>query len=957
MSAEKPFLENVARQIAGNSGAEPWETCLVLPNRRAGLFIRKYLAEAMTKTFFAPDIYSIGDFTEYLTGMQIAEPLSLIFDLYDIYSDEESDPQTIDDFMGWGFMMIRDFSDIDNRLLDPAEVFGYLSDSRAISLWNPGDSPLTGFERRYLRFYRSLLDYYKAFTSRIITKKQVYQGLVNRMAAEMEEDRLLSLLKWKKIWFAGFNALTRAEESLIRKLVFFGRSEVLWDADSYYLDDEMQEAGWFMRGYRKKQPFALEKWIGSHFKTGEKHLRVIGVPQKVGQAKAAAEILSRMDREALAPDKTAVILNDESLLIPLLNSIPGNISEFNVTMGYPFRHTALYSLIISLFDLHEHAVKYREVRNTKEDRFHYRDIARILSNQHIRDILGREESITHTGVGLIAAMKESGKVYFIAREIDELLHSAGLTGESLVKPLFDTWNNDPQAALGSVGNICSLLRDIYGGVNEGADPSPGNKVKLEYLYHFHLLLNRLENTPNLLRFVTSISSLRGLIEQMARSSNMPFYGEPLKGLQVMGMLESQTLDFRNVIMLSVNDDYIPAGRRDNSFIPVDIRVQFGLPTYKQANSIFAYHFYRLLQRADNVWFIYNTEPGELGGGEKSRFITQIMHELPGYNKDIRISESVLAVFPAAGPGLPGIQISKNQIVMEELNRLAGRGISASALISFINCPLQFCLKYLFRLEELPEVEETVESGTLGTVVHEVLMRLYRPFLNKHLKVDELKGMKERVAELVRDSFSENYREGGIEYGRNLLMAKVAERMISNFLIHELRKVTSGSAPVMRYLEESWHLDMPFSSEAGGLDSLRMKGIADRIDEINGGLRIIDYKTGMVRPGELKLKNWEDLNLPESNRPFQLLFYAWLFAKKMNIRSDFHAGIISLRNLREDVIPLITPEGEMMNEETLRRFEEFLSSLLSQIFDTTVAFTPTKDPSLCEFCSFSGICNR
>ncbi|MBN1339924.1 MAG: PD-(D/E)XK nuclease family protein [Bacteroidales bacterium] len=948
MDKIRSFLEAVAERIHRDEEQNPGEYCLVFPNRRAGLFIRKYLAAGREKPFFAPAVFSIQDFFSRLGDFEYADHLSLIAVLYETHQAcEGKRALPFRDFSGWAEPLIADFNEVDNQMVNAEELFSYLNKTKALDLWSPGKIELSKFETAYLEFYNALAEYYKRFTTLLKEKRTLYPGLAARILAETEPHELAGRAGWKHIVFAGFNALTVAEEKVIRILTEAGKAVTLYDADSYYLDDPVQEAGFFLRKH-----FDVNTVRSNHLSASPKDVRVIGVAGRTGQAKAAGNILDEWAKKGYSMDETALVLNDESLLIPVLNSIPESVGNFNVTMGFPLKYTPAYHFVLTLFDLHENAAGYAVQYPGRGLRYYHRDILRMISNVYVSDLFRHAPG---GAAGMIQKIRESGIIYFEFSEILKTIGDLPPKVSSAFTLLMAGWEGKPAFALRRVREIFSMIR---AGCEDSGQPNADDNgkvsavnLKMEYLYHFHLILNRIENTPGLFDSLDSLSTFRRLLMQLASSSNVPFYGEPLKGLQVMGMLETQTLDFRNIIMLSVNDDLLPAGKMPHSFIPFDIRKDFGLHTHLEKDAIYAYHFYRLLQRAENVCLLYNTEPGLLGGGDPSRFISQMLFEMPSRNAGIRMSEDVLALLPETGPGPESFTIPKSPIIREKLNELATKGLSATSLSAYISCPVHFCLRYLYGIDEEQEPAESVDAPTLGSVVHSVLQQLYTPYLGKSLSLESLSEMKKVVRPCLENAFALLYQSGSMEYGKNFLIFRVAERMISNFLQLESEHIKNGASVTVRFLEYKMENELLITT---ALTPVKLKGICDRVDEIGGRLRVIDYKTGFVEQRHLGIKEWDDLRKPGFDKAFQLLFYFYLFSRG-NVWPE-EAGIISLRNLKAGLMTLHLPGRSAPGKDTAGIFEDMISGVITEMF-SEVPFVRTDDAKVCSYCPFTGICGR
>ncbi|MBN2174285.1 MAG: PD-(D/E)XK nuclease family protein, partial [Bacteroidales bacterium] len=479
--------------------------------------------------------------------------------------------------------------------------------------------------------------------------------------------------------------------------------------------------------------------------------------------------------------------------------------------------------------------------------------------------------------------------------------------------------------------------------------------------HFSRVFNQLKEVITAYPFVKNLCELYELFTQIVRSAKIPFYGEPLKGLQIMGMLETRVLDFENIIMLSVNEDLIPAGKHTNSFIPFEIKRIFKLPTYQDRNAVFAYHFYRLLQRSEQVYILYNTESDQLGGGEKSRFISQILHELPVYNANIRISEEKLEVNVTESIEEEPIEIVKNPEILTKLEKLGNRGFSASAINTYRNCSLQFYFKYIAGLSELEDLEETIESSTLGTVIHDVLRRKYYPLVGKVLSKELILENLTEIKKLVSESFQKHYSGGEIGHGKNLLIYEVACQLIENYIRFEANfaeERIKDEKITIKELEAEFSTGFEFISN-GKSRSVIIKGIIDRIDTLGNEIRIIDYKTGLVLNRDVKFRDWSELKSESKlDKCYQLLHYAYILHNSGKYQTQtIQSGIISLRNLSTGFMTLELPGKLPLQEDTFIEFENILTGIIGELFDSNFSFSQTTVKENCIYCPFRTICNR
>jgi len=956
------FLQKTADYIVNRYGDSVGELCLVFPNRRAGLFFRQFLAKRIGKTTWMPKIYSTEDFILELSGMQLADPVSLLFDLYETYKIVEKEKaQPFDDFLNWGQVLLHDFNEMDQYLINPVQLFEYLDEAKAIKLWNLDGKPLTEFEIRYLSFYNSLFAYYSGLTDRLVKKRVVYHGLAFRIAAENLDNNPF-VGNWKKIIFAGFNALTVAEEKIIHYLMDRGLADILWDTDEYYLADSMQEAGRFLRKYSNDWNLSEFLWKDNQLLTSEKQIHVIGVPNNVGQAKLCAQILGELADKKENINKTAIILADENLLMPVLNSLPDNIDEFNITMGYPLKFTPLFDLFDAIFELHENAEKLAissaGLLPSENPQFYFRDILKIVQHSYIQHIFNNNPQI-------VQDFYKENQVFFSASAIKKLLDSSKTNGSRNWYAIFEPLRDNASGILDGCLQLTDVLRLVFSSGISGENNIPENQhllinIEEEYLFAFAKIIKRIKTVvPKGEKL--SISTLRKIFRQIIDFSTMPFYGEPLKGVQIMGMLETRNLDFENIILLSANEDNIPSAKTTNSFIPFDIRQDFNMPTYQDKNAIFAYHFYRLLQKGKNIYLIYNTESNDLGGGDKSRFITQLINELPKANPKITITEQLLSVPPVKNTVNHSISVDKTPEIIQKLIGKSEKGFSPTALNNFISCSLRFYFQEIARLEEPMEIEETVEAATMGKIVHDVLKMLYEPYLGKPLYANDYSAMLSKTEKLLEKRFKYHYQSNDIYHGRNHLIMKVIYNFLYRYLTKERDHLGSQSVPHSTIFVEQ-PLEMGITIDTNNSDgeklSVKIKGIADRIDKDDEIWQLIDYKTGLAKPEELKINDWDDLLTQNKlGKSFQLLTYAWLFYRNQLSDIKLKASIMSFRSISKGLLNVSTFRGEILEPVDMDNFEIILQELIASIFDTEKPFQQTADKDVCTWCPYKIICNR
>jgi len=895
-------------------------SCLtfILPNKRAGLFLKYHLLNIVEKTIFSPEILSIEEFVENVSELKKISNSDLLFEFYTSYCQitPKVKRDSFESFSKWAQALLQDFNEIDRFLIPHKNIFNYLGAIKEIESnhWSIENNQ-TDFIKKYLLFWNRLHEYYSLFTEQLLNKKIGYQGLIYREAVENLEAYIQNNA-CKQHVFLGFNALNSAEETIIQELLQNDQAEIYWDIDKAFIDTSHHDAALFTRKYKNSWAY-FEKnnfnWITDNY-SKEKNISVFGVPKNVGQAKYIGSILNQLKKEKGNLNNTALVLGDETLLMPVLNSFPENIEALNITMGFPLKSIPIASLFETIFRIHK--------KESKE--FYYKDIISIVSHQFIRPLF-HNQNLDHTS-RIIETIQENNLIYITNKQLNDLF-------PFLSKPinlLFSSWENDPDFGL---ENASKIILEIKNSLD--TDKSK-NLLALEYIYRFNALFNELTRLNAKYHHIKDVSAFYGVYKELLNTETLDFQGEPLQGLQVMGMLESRVLDFETVIISSVNEGILPSGKNMNSFIPFDVKIENNLPTYKEKAAIYSYHFYRLLQRAKNVYILYNTEIDMLKGGEKSRFITQLELE-----KIHKITHKIVA------PKAPVIKhelnkINKTDTAIKKLKIVAEKGFSPSSLTNYIRNPIDFYYDKILGIKELDNVEETVAANTLGTVVHNTLEDFYHPFVGEFLNVDIIKKMKTNVTETVTIYFKKAYKQGNITKGKNLIIFEIAKRYVTNILNLEIEELKQGNSIKIIAIEANNKVKINIPE----LDfPIYLTGEVDRVDEYNGVLRIIDYKTGKVDQTKVEIKNWEDITTDyiKYSKSFQVLTYAYMMNQETPFSQPIEAGIISFKNLKNGFLKFGKKENgsrrkdQLITQETLDSYFIELKKLITEICNPNIDF--------------------
>jgi len=936
------FIGNTAKYILENY-AQPDQVCVVLPNRRAGLFLKKEIASLVDAPTWSPSVFSVEDFVFRLTDLQPADSAELLLALFRIVKASKGhEEDRFDEFCKWAPALLADFNEVDMWMADPKALFTNLADIKEIESWSLGEETLTDFQKKYLHFWDQTGLWYNALRAEMLSRNKAWIGLSHRMVAENIADNA-QLAQWKHVVFAGFNALSSSQEKIFSVLSSNGKAKILWDADRYYLEDPMNEAGSFMRNYREKFFGAKTETDFPHvgdFLTGsKKNITLIAAARNVSQARAASGFLQLEGKDFIA-DETAVVLADESLLIPALNSLPQRFPEVNITMGYPMRTTPVFTLLQILFSLQENAQRFNIRSREGELKFYHHDVIRLLRHPYVVASSGKPDT-------LIDIIRQIGRRNLTFVSIGKLKEIGGT--ESGMQDWFEPWSN--------AEDCIDQLRNVIAGLKSVFSPREESALDVEYLYQFHLALNKISSLVKDWKEFSTVSAIKNLLLQVFGTSSVPFSGEPLAGLQVMGMLETRCLDFKNVILVSANEGVLPQQSSQHSFIMYDLRKAFGLPVHQQRDAITAYNFYRLVQRAENICIVYNTDQDTFGVKEKSRYVSQLLYELPKVNKQVTIRNVIAGAELDSSPVSDVISIQSSQEIILLASEKAAKGFSPSLINLFRECRLRFYFRYIAGLQEEKEVEENVDQNTLGTIMHASLEKLYKPFLNRPLQVTNIEAMKNLVASTVKESFRTLFPDEEADAGKNHLAGKIAVRYISTYLEQEAERIKSQLVRKVENTVIALEETLECNRVINDIPVL-FKGNADRIDQMGNIVRLIDYKTGQVDEKELKIDSpGVFLEGDKQGKAFQLMMYAWLYLQSKNNAAVVQPGIISFRKNRKGFMHLETPSGQVVTEKSLGDFENVLMEITKQILSPETIFSQTENVQMCRNCEFNTICRR
>ncbi|WP_291964419.1 PD-(D/E)XK nuclease family protein [Maribacter sp.] len=906
------FIKDVVQEVIKNN-PNTGNVVFILPSKRAGVFLKKILSQSLTQTVLAPEIYSIEDFIEKVSNLVTANTTTQLFELYNAYLNiGDYEKESFDSFLKWGQILLQDFNEVDRYLVNASTLYQNVAAIQEVNHWSLNTDNSEMIEN-YLHFWRYLEGIYHQFNNRLLEQGLGHQGLIYKTSVSELPNYLDSTTK--KHVFMGFNALNTAESILIQTILEKTDASIYWDIDPYFLQDNIHDAGYFIRNYQKTWNVLKDKPLAglTNYYNTKKNIEIIGVPKNVSQVNYVGNLLSKIQDES--PDalrNAAIVLGNEELLNPLLNSIPDTIPATNITMGQKLESTTLASFFTNLIEFHE--------QKTEKGWF-YKHLLNLLTHSYAVLLFDANEVSTER---LVSKIKTNNWSYISNTQIRELLPE-----NTAINLLFEDVKNNPHTLL---DNFLALVQDI-----RTIELVQQNSLLLEQLYKFFTLFNQLKDLCTNFTYINNLKSLKHLFSQLLSSETLDFQGNPIEGIQIMGMLESRLLDFETIIITSVNEGVLPSGKSNNSFIPFDLKIKNGLPTYKEKDAVYTYHFYRLLQRAKNVYILYNTEPDALEGGERSRLITQLLTD------DNRTDIKSFIATPTIQPITKNIQqVEKTKSLLELIQEKARKGFSPSSLSNYIRNPIDFYKQNLLNINEAVQVEETLAPNTFGTIVHDSLEELYTPLVGTTLTKESLNDIRKNVTTSVARNFEKTYKEGHISSGKNYISFHVILKYIQTFIDAEITAIKDHSIKIIA-LEQS--LSVPL--EIAGLDfPITLKGKLDRVDEFDGVTRIIDYKTGKVERRNVELMDWDVLTEDyQFSKAFQLLCYGLMFFKMHPADNlTIQAGIISLKNFADGTLLFAQketargPKNHLITNEVISDFEQILGQLITEICNADIPFT-------------------
>lgn len=884
------FLDELADHLLEHHNDHLRDVIVVLPARRAGLFLKRALARANYHGWL-PELLTMTELTERMTGMTRADGLDLLFELFITWREHCEPDATFEAFLQWGPTALSDFNEIDHHRCDASAVFRNLNDFKEIEAWSFGEdeSLWSHDQKRYARFWKNLGALYGHFQERMRSTGAWYGGAIARNASD-DPIAAFDRLRAKHIVFAGLNALTDAEHKLIKKLCDAQLATYQWDADRYYTHSKKNEAGLFIRRYHE----IGQRELPDHFVTRPINITLAACSGTITQMQYVGRVLSEVPEDEA--DQTAVILPDNSVLPVLLPALPEHFKGINVTMGRSLQYSPYQSLVSAFF----------RVLDSRGGRVRYSALLPFCRHPFIS---GNSSTASKIIDRLARKIIKDNVVFIDESEIIEFTSHIkdAEPVEHLFRAVFATLRDrNPE-------RIIDALRTLQVIAEPDAEAGPERRQGYVLLCGLTARISRLCATYDV---ITDLREFERIYRRLFGQLQIDLVGEPLMGLQIMGLLESRALDFKRIIVVNANEDTLPRKLVADTFLPPDLRAFLQLPSARERDAYYAYYFYRLLQRAEEVHITYTTGEDE---SEKSRFIQQLetCHLIAASPIQLK-SVSVMAGNTGKVPAIAPIQTGN--FTGERIAQLLQRGLSPSALNRWLSNPREFFFQYILGLGEHDEVEEEIEHRTLGTLVHEVVEVIFNDHLNIALNPEHLLAERARLEELLDQALEKHYNLKLTRFGVNYLLRKVAMSFADKLLTVSANEAREHHV-VVTGIEEKLTAQLT--------DDITLRGMADRVDRFDGRKRIIDYKTGKVIPEELAMPDdWQTaLSEGKQSKLLQCLIYAWIAAK--NHPGDVPmAGIISSRTYGAGFMPATRDKQPlMMDAELTEAFSDWVLSTI------------------------------
>lgn len=935
------FVDQIAKYIYEQE--LPMEhLTIVLPSER----VKKYLSSALFKEYgkpiLAPNMITMNHWVKSYSEDLVIDNTRALIQLFEIQleSAKTEEDRSFDEFMTWGNTLLADFNEIDRYLLDAKQIFRNLADIKEIENWSFGEAELTSSQKRFMEFWDRLPGYYFELDKRLASRGQCYMGRAYKHLAH-NIDLLFKEDQDHQYLFAGFNALSPSETSIIKQIENYGRAHILIDADAFYLNKKSHEAGAFLRELSSNLDDKKWDFVQDVLETKDLKVEMIECAQNTGQVKVASTLLSSMPKEEI--DETLLLLADESLISSVVKNLPKQIGKANITLGLPIRNTAVKTWIEILFSVQENK------RRFKSQAIYFNDLQNLWSHPFVLASLSDEEKDIILNV-------EQEIVRYNRIFINPIKIEIGENAKNILTEVVEDWEGDWTK---SVRLIRRLNKIIYKNLEtEFAFERAILECFDQAMVEFENLVT--EGIPKM-----GMKSFKQLFNQHWGQKSIAYHGNPLDGLQIMGLLETRGLDFKRIIALGMNEGNLPPTNPIQTMIPMDLRRYNGMPTPREKQGIFGHHFYRLLHNCEELLVTYCSADESIGSNEPSRYLMQLEMELAQKNENVLIEKKIYALDTPKEQMVK--EIVKTEEIVNRLEDLFAASTSASMLKKYLTCPLDFYFRYVMDFGEADSVEEEIEHSTFGTFIHDTLEELYTPFARfdkegnmnspapKNITSFDVEDMLKRYPLILEKQFMIHFNQDRDAFtkGKNLLSFQMAMELTERFLTSEVKFISEQSELVfIEALEREYVSEIEVNIN-GIAKKVRLRGFVDRIDSIGEKVRIIDYKSGKVdstdvgvRAGDVSPDKIVE-SIGNKKHVLQLMLYAFLYHQNENVTAE--PSIISFVSGNNAPFELDLKKNTL--KTIIEDFPTYIEIILNEVYDTELPFSHQSKGmfSYCQYC--------
>ena len=899
------FVDFVSNYLIENYRTSLFNTTVVFPNKRAGIYLQQSLAKQFDSPTWLPNILSFEEFLKSCSDFNFTSSIENNIALFKIHN-QHCEKEELDSFLQWSTVLLNDFNNVLESLADGESLFTSVNHAKKIEEWNPSKKEFTELQSKYLSFWDKLEPMYNDFlylnkSGQISTKSYAENWVANNV------DQWIKRFNNQTIFLCGFSSLTESQIKIFDTLKNTKKCTFIWDFNLDYFNNWKHSAGLGLRKSFKRLKINADSEI--IFKKSIKEIQNINVYKCSGPNDQSTKLSINLENAIQQQERTAVVLPDQNLISATLNYIPKKISSFNLTIGYPIKQTEFFSFLLKL-------VEIGKVISGKKININHALFVSLISDSWLSKFISKNEFNS-----TVELLTNKNILHVSEQHLNEIIK---LTSSGVLLLVYDVFKKQTE---GTFYELNSFLENLEPLIIEEL-----NQVEKETFIDVLTQLEKVTNLLSLNNISSNVATYSSLIIQLISSNELTIKGEPLKGLQILGMLETRNLDFENLHVLSVNEGVLPKSSVNESFIPLDIQKAYGLTTFTEKDNFYSYHFYRLIQRAKSVYLYYDSTNQSFSKGEKSRYISQL--ENSNYNI---INHNSFKHNDDKAKGQ--VEVYKTDDILRKIRfYLTIKGVSPSALITYLENPLEFYLRYIEQVYEEDTIEYILESSSIGDIIHGLLEDIYSPFVGSYIDYEKLELYLKEIPKLVDYKFLQNFNGQQNIGGKNGLLKKVIEKLTMQFISNEIK---AKQKIKLVGLEQKLTATIKVKSL-----SIKLKGIIDRVEIRNGVHHIIDYKTGKVDLKDLTLNNvsevFNETLMEVKSKSTQLLFYGLMF-KKNYLIDKFKTAILPIRSPKSEMLFLNVNQNQLVNFEHINQFEVLLKTVFIQMLDKKVPFAEKGEP--------------